>query len=387
MSATIPSALKAADVARFAHRAGQLERARPAVAYWCNYWIVEQIISKGLHKADEDSTGYTMSLVDKLEQTKIDFAENDAIVDDTAGHAYVEQFAQETFQRAENAMKANKVSRQTADTFQAASTFFELNQIWGPLEQETTSKIKYAKYHALRIAKALKAGEDPNASNPVVEIISSNDQPIDDSTRSTDSNINGHSTHYQQPTVEEDRSGRPSPEVPSTGHPAPEENYYHQSTAPDVSPLAPSSAEVNDPRSSEYFPPMPQHSEASPVIHQPAPTVPSSSRFSNSSPILGPPPNDAQSDFPTSTRSPDLPPAMTYDGPTKVSSSPDLPRQHSSLTQQVENRPVRTQYKDDDASVLSAQRHAKFAISALNFEDVPTAVEELQAALEALGAT
>ena len=44
-------------------------------------------------------------------QAKQDFAENDAIIDDVAGHAYIEQFGQETFQRAENAMKANKASR------------------------------------------------------------------------------------------------------------------------------------------------------------------------------------------------------------------------------------------------------------------------------------
>jgi vacuolar protein sorting-associated protein VTA1 len=31
------------------------------------------------------------------------------------------------------------------------------------------SKIKYAKFHALRIAKALRAGDDPNLSNPVSE--------------------------------------------------------------------------------------------------------------------------------------------------------------------------------------------------------------------------
>lgn len=46
-----------------------------------------------------------------LDQTKADNAENDAIIDDMAGQAYIEQFGQETFQRAENAMKADKVSR------------------------------------------------------------------------------------------------------------------------------------------------------------------------------------------------------------------------------------------------------------------------------------
>ena len=44
-------------------------------------------------------------------QTKSDFTENDAIVDEVAGQAYIEQFGLETFQRAENTMKANRVSR------------------------------------------------------------------------------------------------------------------------------------------------------------------------------------------------------------------------------------------------------------------------------------
>ena len=36
-----------------------------------NYWIVEQIISKGLHQADEESKSYTMQLMDKLEQVRV----------------------------------------------------------------------------------------------------------------------------------------------------------------------------------------------------------------------------------------------------------------------------------------------------------------------------
>jgi vacuolar protein sorting-associated protein VTA1 len=41
----------------------------------------------------------------------------------------------------------------------------------------------------------------------------------------------------------------------------------------------------------------------------------------------------------------------------------------------------------DDAAMAQAQKHAKWAISALNFEDVPTAVRELRRALETLGAS
>ena len=37
MAAAVPPPLKAADVSRFAHRAGQLETQKPVVAYYCEY--------------------------------------------------------------------------------------------------------------------------------------------------------------------------------------------------------------------------------------------------------------------------------------------------------------------------------------------------------------
>jgi vacuolar protein sorting-associated protein VTA1 len=44
-------------------------------------------------------------------QIKAENPTNDAIIDDTAGQAYVEQFALETFQRADKTVQANKVSK------------------------------------------------------------------------------------------------------------------------------------------------------------------------------------------------------------------------------------------------------------------------------------
>ncbi|KAG0651928.1 vacuolar sorting-associated [Hyphodiscus hymeniophilus] len=166
MATHIPAKLKTADLTRFIVRASQLETAKPVIAYWCEYWIVNQILSKGLHNGDNETLTYTTTLMDKLEQIKADNAANDAIVDDTAGQAYVEQFGLDTFQRADRAVQADKVTKQTADTFQAAATFLELVNIWGPPDAETQAKIKYAKWNAVRIVKALKDGKDPNVSNP-----------------------------------------------------------------------------------------------------------------------------------------------------------------------------------------------------------------------------
>lgn len=42
MAAAIPPPLKTADIARFAHRAGQLEKAKPVVAYYCKIAYVSR---------------------------------------------------------------------------------------------------------------------------------------------------------------------------------------------------------------------------------------------------------------------------------------------------------------------------------------------------------
>jgi vacuolar protein sorting-associated protein VTA1 len=47
--------------------------------------------------------------------------------------------------------------------------------------------------------------------------------------------------------------------------------------------------------------------------------------------------------------------------------------------------PPQTQVIVDDEAIAKAQKHARWAISALNFEDVETAVKELKNALNTLG--
>lgn len=83
MAAHLPAKLKTPDITPFAVRASQLETAKPVVAYWCKpppspkmpelmlkgeYWIVNQILSKGLHNGDRETLAYTTALMDKLEQ-------------------------------------------------------------------------------------------------------------------------------------------------------------------------------------------------------------------------------------------------------------------------------------------------------------------------------
>ncbi|EME79497.1 uncharacterized protein MYCFIDRAFT_63916 [Pseudocercospora fijiensis CIRAD86] len=415
MATAIPAKLKAAapDVQRFATRAAQLAKHRPIVTYWCEYYILQQILSRQLHTSDEDCTNYAIRLMDKLEAYKAENAANDAVIDDVAAKAYIENFALEVFTGGDEAQRNNKVIRQTADTFQAAATFMDLLTIWGPLEPEFVAKSKFAKYHALRIAKAIKAGEDPNATNPVVE------QPLapgseDVSLEAELKNMENDAGVYKPPTVEN---------VPDSGFPSRSPSALQ--TDPVAPPALPTRGvgDISQPRPTEHDvspiePPEDVASRTGSIGGGYFPTVPDAPSNVNAVAPVDQPPSVASS-LPPSSAAPN--PADFYNIPPPVESTTTprdlgnmpqdrpgcpLPHQQMASTPLVapSQPPVRAPvpsgeptnfnaapppggYRDDDESIMAAQKHAKWAISALNFEDVQTAVKELRIALQSLGAS
>ncbi|EEQ86370.1 hypothetical protein RJZ56_007070 [Blastomyces dermatitidis] len=443
MTANIPAPLKAADITRFVTRASQLDKAKPVISYWCNYWIVNQILSKGLHNSDSECLKYTTDLMDKLEKFKSEHADDDTVTDDAAGQAYVEQFGLETFQRADNAVRANKASLQTADTFQAAATFLELSQIWGPIDQEKAAKIKFAKYHALRIAKAIKAGEDPNLSNPSMEEEGNlDDAPALDPNDPEVQALGGTPSQLapevklRQPSVEdvpdefdkEERrlakqsilneslhpsraSSLPPPRraesgnvtaASSTGLPSPptysagivglspddddarqRASHLSRVFVPDI-PAAPSDFPSPASSSQELSDPGPgpgQFSERRTSLSTfqsfPAPTT---------QPAEPPKTTDLQGPAGIHT-----PPPTTLEGwtrPTPPNTVPPTSIQPPKTMHSISSysSPPPNQGVVDEDSIAEAQKHARWAVSALNFDDVPTAIKELRNALNKLGA-
>ena len=125
----------------------------------------------------------------------------------------------------------------------------ELLQNWGPLDAEVASKIKYAKYNAVRIAKAIKAGEDPNSVQTQL------DAQLDDAGGSEPSDFNQrpygvHSDHgeHHKDATENESGERPTHHysLRSSGPPRPLSNEYSFSS-PAVKPaLSVGSADEND---------------------------------------------------------------------------------------------------------------------------------------------
>ncbi|RHZ66364.1 uncharacterized protein CDV56_108742 [Aspergillus thermomutatus] len=415
----IGECLKSADIGRFAARAAQIERVKPVVAYWCNYWIANQIIERGLHRSDHEVELYAMDLMEKLEQFRNENSDNDTVIDAVAANAYVEQFGLEVFNRADTTMRANKVTKQTADTFQAAATFLELCQIWNPLEPEIAAKIKFAKYHALRIVKAIKAGEDPNATNPVVKEDDETEGPT-----VTEDDLEAQAdlvSQPQQPTVEEvpDESERAERAMarqssldeslhPSRSSSAPRPQRTIDSfTIPDVPTSAPRT-------------PAP---ETGPTGEQGStlnlPSAPVTFASSSSIPNLPDTPSNLGAHHPAASNSfhsfpppSDLPPASPpatfhqpssfYNHPKPSTWAPSTPAQPDTAPVPVVSRPVQqpapaavptvsassqsNSHGIDDQAIAQAQKHARWAVSALTFDDVNTAIKELKNSLKYLGA-
>ncbi|KAL2255842.1 hypothetical protein VTK26DRAFT_2625 [Humicola hyalothermophila] len=428
MADSIPAALRQADINiwKCATKAAQLQTVKPIMAYWCEYWAVNQILAKQLHTANEDILRYTTSLMDKLEQTKAEYADEDAVTDDAAGQAYVEQFAQETLDRAERVVRANRVTQQTATTFDAAATFFHVANIWGPVDQETQQKIKYAKWNAARIIKAIKEGKDPNESNPKRE--ESQEQPLDPNDPAVQALAGTPSSVKPRPvTVEDapdadlprDAAGVSLPHSPASVGPSPISDAGELKL-----PGVPTG--LNRPAPTGHFgqePAIPSPSNPSPDLPVPptdwAPTQPSPEPRAPPTAWSQPPASPPVA-FNFQQQQPSAPPAATipptfatnqpstaavasppvnpptgnpYDPSTGPSSSTSAYQGGTAATTSqttTSYRPVQQpsgNFAVDEAAMLGAQKHAKWAISALNFEDVPTAVRELRRALELLGAT
>ncbi|KAA8643535.1 uncharacterized protein ATNIH1004_010304 [Aspergillus tanneri] len=398
MANNIPAGLKSADIGRFAIRAAQLERVKPIVSYWCNFWIVNQIIEKGLHSSDDEVKLYTTSLVDKLERFKNENPDNDAVTDAVAANAYVEQFGLEVFGRAEATMRANRVTKQTADTFQAAATFLELCQIWSPPEPELAAKIKFAKYHALRIARAIKAGEDPNASNPVIEEDELEPKEDDPEVQAIVQSLPPQEPRPLQPSVEDEQPSIPPPTLPQPPI-SPTDSPFFQPSASQPSAPAPAMGVENEPEAPLNLPSAPDtFASAS------APNLPDTpTRLGGRQSAGGP---DRFQSFPPSASPDRSPPGTSHDvkafyntqGPPALPTQPQsgaIPIVSHPATQPVPvpvphipaasaSSQINTQGVDDN-SIVQAQKHARWAISALTFDDVNTAIKELKSSLKHLG--
>lgn len=257
--------------------------------------------------------------------------------------------------------------RQTADTFDAAATFFDLTHEWGTPEPEILKKIKFAKWNAARILKAIREGRDPNDTNPVLEerpetlLEDLAVQPSETPLGARAASVEDVPDAGEPPSVTVPEGYFPS--LSATTHVADSFAPSPLSQSSDLSgpgkppPLAQVSP-VQSPDVQASLPPAPQALQKSPTRVVTSPSIPAA------------PPPTTWATIPTVSPPP---------GPATVTQTAVPARQIVS--------PVANGRRPDFVPDLKqAQRHARFAVSALDFDDVQAAIEQLREALNKLGA-
>jgi vacuolar protein sorting-associated protein VTA1 len=278
-------------------------------------------------------------------------------------------------------------NRQTADTFDAAATFFDLTREWGEPEPDVLQRIKFSKWNAARILKAIREGKDPNESNPQPRAADDEDAQLDAEADALAAELTQHTPQAAPPRAAAVEDVMDAGEPLGGSASAAAASSVHEGYFPPGAP-----ADVQIPPVQPPPPSGPSLSTGSQIPPQPSPQIPTkitpaldphfSSTPSTSTPPLppanipsaGPPP---QPSFPTGPPAPPSAPspAAAYPPPAVPVVQPAPPPV-----------PPVTMTTASVKDINQAQKHAKFAISALNFDDVPTAINELRTALATLGA-
>lgn len=73
-----------------------------------------------------------------------------------------ENYAYNIFTKADEEYRSGDSTKKTAQLFYAASTYYDVLEQFGPLDEELVEKRKYAKWKAADILKAIQAGRRPD---------------------------------------------------------------------------------------------------------------------------------------------------------------------------------------------------------------------------------
>lgn len=286
------------------------------------YWVRLYSTETAL-SIDRDSPEcktFLSALILWLEHFKKEHKGNEAVTNQTVGQAHFENFVVALFDKADSLDRAGTANKNTVRMFFMGAILFEAMAVFGPLTDEINKRAKYAKFKAAYIQKCLKSGQTPKPG------------PIEGSDLEGDGAPSaGEPTNLNYPPVQ-------PPKVPDE---PPRRNSLPK---PDPFILTPSSP----PQARPPVPPTtPNQPPASSYLNEPGRPVPTT-------------PSSANNSFNSSQTTGNRSTIMT----TKFTATNGAPL--------------------NAEDIIKGQKYCKFATSALQYDDIPTAVSNLEKALKLL---
>ncbi|THG97724.1 hypothetical protein EW026_g4329 [Hermanssonia centrifuga] len=362
---SVPQELK--PIASYLQRAEEVKAKDPVVAYWCAYYAAQ--VGIGLKAKEHTARTFLFDLLGVLETMKSDIGSSDAIEDEAVSCAYVENFALKVFAMADNEDRRGNATRATAKKFLAAANFLEVLSVFDQSSSSAVTttinvpeKIRYAKWKAADIAKAFREGRKPTPGAPgeTIEPIHTpreEEEPVVTSIDLPPSTPPTNTTHHLFPGLSDDiRMAPVSPGAWSTmaspGTPGyPDSPFPSAKSSAGKARAAFVSGELEGQEGSEEE---------------------GSEDEGGGDMLLSPPSAGRQVRFTPSVTGGLTPSISNPDGNPFGSVVPT-----QATLQDVEDL--------TPAKISRVQKHCRYAISALDYEDAEQARKELRAALTLLG--
>ncbi|EDW80152.1 uncharacterized protein Dwil_GK23648 [Drosophila willistoni] len=129
------------------------------IAYWARLYALQVGLKASTQSPEE--TKLLLAIMDWLEQMKKQHADNEALTNDVAAQAHIENYALKLFLYADKQDREENFGKNMVKAFYSSGVLYDILQTFGELSEEATQNRKYAKWKAAYIHNCLKTGETP----------------------------------------------------------------------------------------------------------------------------------------------------------------------------------------------------------------------------------
>ncbi|XP_063984292.1 vacuolar protein sorting-associated protein VTA1 homolog isoform X4 [Diachasmimorpha longicaudata] len=129
------------------------------VSYWARLYALQTAMKLGAKGPEERN--FLIKLMDWLEVMKKEQHENEAITNEVAAQAHLENWALKLFLFADKNDRASNFTKNVIQSFYTAGLLYDVLTTFGELSDEAAQNRKYAKWKAAYIHNCLKNGETP----------------------------------------------------------------------------------------------------------------------------------------------------------------------------------------------------------------------------------
>ncbi|KAK0172052.1 hypothetical protein PV328_005421 [Microctonus aethiopoides] len=219
----VPASMK--SIQHYLKIATEHDARDPVVAYWARLYAAQTALGISKKKSQEENI-FLVKLMNWLEETKKELHDNEAISNDVAAQAHLENWALKLFLYADKNDRASNFSKNVVQSFYTAGLLYDVLTIFGELSEEASQNRKYAKWKAAYIHNCLKNGDSPipgpiNQDNDISQSKPEPTPPPNTNSfgfpsvpnNSSDSNINPASSVI--PSYPNLPSTPPTPQIPS----------------------------------------------------------------------------------------------------------------------------------------------------------------------------